>query len=137
MNVSGLAGITGNDQKPENWGPPGSRSPAASPAWPRAVRGPSTPTHAASTSIFTTAAATISPSAAASRLNRYDVVSQQDARGTFGFTGAATGSDLADFLLGLPHTSSIAFGNADKFLRGIGLRRLRQRRLARARRRSR
>ena len=46
-----------------------------------------------------------------------DVLSQQDARGTFSFTGAATGSDLADFLLGIPATSSIAFGNADKGLR--------------------
>ena len=33
------------------------------------------------------------------------------------FTGAATGSDFADFLLGVPDTSSIAFGNADKYLR--------------------
>ena len=47
------------------------------------------------------------------------------------FTGAATGSDFADFLLGIPHTSSIAFGNADKRLRAIVVRRLRQRRLAR------
>jgi hypothetical protein len=46
-----------------------------------------------------------------------DVRSQQDPRGTFSFTGAATGSDFADFLLGLPHTSAIAFGNADKQLR--------------------
>ena len=46
-----------------------------------------------------------------------NVVSQQDARGTFSFTGAASGSDLADFLLGIPATSSIAFGNADKRLR--------------------
>ena len=42
---------------------------------------------------------------------------QQNARGNFGFTGAATGSDVADFLLGLPQTSSIAFGNADKAFR--------------------
>ena len=40
------------------------------------------------------------------------------------FTGAATGrngayggSDFADFLLGIPDTSSIAFGNADKYFR--------------------
>src|SRR5204863_9394002 len=51
------------------------------------------------------------------RRQHWNVFSQQDARGTFGFDGAATGSDLADFLLGLPHTSSIAFGNADKYLR--------------------
>ena len=43
---------------------------------------------------------------------------------------STTGSDLADFLLGIPHSSSIAFGNADKFLRGSVARGLRQRRLA-------
>ena len=35
----------------------------------------------------------------------------------FNFTGGATGSDFADFLLGIPDTSSIAFGNADKYFR--------------------
>ena len=43
---------------------------------------------------------------------------QQDPRGTFGFTGAATGLDFADFLLGLPQTSTIGFGNPDKYFRG-------------------
>jgi hypothetical protein len=51
---------------------------------------------------------------------------QQNPRGTFGFTGAATasaaesttsGSDFADFLIGIPDTSAIAFGNADKYFR--------------------
>ena len=52
---------------------------------------------------------------------------QQNPRGSFTFTGAATqaivngvatgGSDLADFLIGRPDTSSIAFGNADKYFR--------------------
>ena len=46
-----------------------------------------------------------------------DVASQQNARGAFTFTGASTGSDFGDFLLGLPHASAIAFGNADKNLR--------------------
>src|SRR5260370_42258705 len=35
----------------------------------------------------------------------------------FTFTGPATGNDFADFLLGIPDTSSIAFGNADKYFR--------------------
>ena len=48
------------------------------------------------------------------RRQRWSILSQQDARGAFNFSGNATGSDLADFLLGLPHSSSIAFGNADK-----------------------
>jgi hypothetical protein len=46
-----------------------------------------------------------------------NLLSQQDARGTFTFTGAAAGSDFAGFLLGIPDTSSIAFGNADKYFR--------------------
>ena len=34
-----------------------------------------------------------------------------------GVAVAGTGSDFADFLLGIPDTSSIAFGNADKYFR--------------------
>jgi hypothetical protein len=63
------------------------------------------------------------------RRQQFNNLSQSDPRGTFGFTGAATqqivngvavpgtGSDFADFLLGIPDTASIAFGNADKYLR--------------------
>ena len=34
------------------------------------------------------------------RRQQFNYLSQQDPRGTFTFTGAATGSDFADFLLG-------------------------------------
>jgi hypothetical protein len=51
------------------------------------------------------------------RKQQYNDFFQQNPRGSFGFTGAATGSDLADFLIGVPDTSSIAFGNADKYFR--------------------
>ena len=51
------------------------------------------------------------------RKQEYNELSQENPRGSFEFTGAATGSDLADFLVGVPDTSSIAFGNADKYLR--------------------
>ena len=58
------------------------------------------------------------------RRQQFNYLSQQDPRGTFTFTGAATagstttgGADFADFLLGIPDTSSIAFGNADKYFR--------------------
>jgi hypothetical protein len=54
-------------------------------------------------------------------------LAQANPRGSFSFTGAATalngsttsgtGYDFADFLLGLPDTSAIAYGNADKYLR--------------------
>ena len=53
------------------------------------------------------------------RRHQIDILSQQDPRGRFTFTGAATGSDFADFLLGIPATSAIAFGNADKYFRGF------------------
>src|SRR5207302_535804 len=67
------------------------------------------------------------------RRQQFNTIAQQNARGAFGFTGAATqaissgfnggagvpgtGSDFADFLLGIPDTSAIAFGNADKYFR--------------------
>lgn len=58
------------------------------------------------------------------RRQELNYLSQANPRGTFSFTGAATagsaagsGSDVADFLLGIPSTSTISFGNADKYLR--------------------
>jgi hypothetical protein len=61
----------------------------------------------------------------------FNYLTQADPNGRLSFTGAATqaavgtgtaatingGSDLADFLLGIPDTSQIAYGNADKYLR--------------------
>ncbi len=117
-NISGEAGIEGNDQTPANWGPP-----ALS---------------------FSSGIATLSDAQSAFNRNRTDGFSasvgfyhghhnitaggdlrkqqynddfQQDPRGSFTFTGAATGSDFADFLIGVPDTTSIAFGNADKYFR--------------------
>lgn len=117
-NISGQAGISGNNQDAMNWGPP--------------------------TLAFSTGIASLGDSqssfdrnqtngvSASMLLNRrshnifvggdfrrqqFNYLSQQDPRGTFTFTGAATGSDFADFLLGIPDTSSIAFGNADKYFR--------------------
>jgi hypothetical protein len=127
-NVSGNAGITGNNQDPRNWGPP--------------------------KLVFSSGLAGLSDEQSSFDRNETDAWSysmlwshnrhnikfggdfrrqqsnylfQQDPRGTFTFTGAATrggasgpaagGSDFADFLLGIPDTSAIAFGNADKYLR--------------------
>lgn len=57
----------------------------------------------------------------------WNYLQQSNPRGSIAFTGAATqtvsggtpqgGLDFADFLLGLPDTSQIAYGNADKYLR--------------------
>ena len=61
-------------------------------------------------------AGTTSRSAATSAGSRSPCRRSRTRAEAFTFTGAATGSDLADFLLGIPHASSIAFGNADKYL---------------------
>jgi trimeric autotransporter adhesin len=127
-NISATADITGNDQDPVDWGPPSLN--------------------------FSSGFAGLSDAQSAFNRNRTDGFSlsaliirgrhyittggdfrkqefneffQQDPRGGFTFTGAATqapsgnvtssGSDLADFLIGVPDTSAIAFGNADKYLR--------------------
>jgi hypothetical protein len=55
----------------------------------------------------------------------FNYYTQSNPRGALGFTGAGTrssaiagsGSDFGDFLLGVPDTSSIAYGNPDKYLR--------------------
>lgn len=117
-NVEGTAGIGGTDSAPIDWGPP--------------------------TLIFSSGIATITDAQSAFDRNRTDGISpsvayyhgrhnitiggdfrrqefnylsQQDPRGTFTFTGAATGSDFTDFISGIADTSSIAYGNADKYLR--------------------
>jgi trimeric autotransporter adhesin len=114
-NVSGEAGITGNNQDPENWGPPGL-------SFASGIAGLSTgqfssnrtQSHAfnVETQRSTTRHSVVIGGNA--RYQRLDLVSQQNARGSFTFNGSFTGHDFADFLLGLPNTSSIAYGNADK-----------------------
>jgi hypothetical protein len=116
-NVSGDAQIGGNNQEPVNWGPPrvtfssGVESLVdAQYAFTRSQ------THAANAETLWGHGRHNTVFGGDVRWQQLDVRAQQDARGAFTFTGAATGSDLADFLLGVPHASSIAFGNADKYL---------------------
>ena len=117
-NVSGSIGIQGNDQAPQFYGPP--------------------------TLTFSTGVASLSDGNLSVNHNTtqqigesllwirgkhnltfgmdfrrldFNQFAQQNPRGTFTFTGAFTGSDFADFLLGLPGTSSIAYGNPDKYFR--------------------
>jgi hypothetical protein len=118
INVSAEAGITGNNQEPDNWGPPTLQF-ASDLAGLSDVRFGSTRTATQSWSgeaLSFRGRHTLTLGGDARR-HGIDIVSQQDPRGTFSFTGAATGADFADFLLGLPHTSSIAYGNADKYFR--------------------
>jgi hypothetical protein len=66
------------------------------------------------------------------RKQQFNQFSDANGRGTYSFNGSVTsmyvngvaqsgtGLDLADFLLGLPSSSSIRYGNPDKYFRGSG-----------------
>jgi hypothetical protein len=114
VNVSGEAGITGNNQDPEYWGPPTLQFSTLTGL--TDGQSSSTRTHTASTgveSIWTHGHHSVT-FGGDGRWVTFDARSQLNPRGSFTFTGAATGSDLADFLLGIPATAAIASGNPDK-----------------------
>jgi outer membrane receptor protein involved in Fe transport len=64
------------------------------------------------------------------RRQQVNQLNDSNGRGTYSFTGSCTallvngvaqsGYDLADFLLSAPATSSIRYGNPDKYFRGAG-----------------
>jgi hypothetical protein len=130
QNVSGEAGINGNNQEPANWGPP-----ALNFAGGIAVLSDGRPssthnqTSALSYAMLWNRARHNISFGGDFRRQQFNYLSQQNPRGDFTFTGASTqanvnglpvagtGSDFAGFLLGIPDTSSIAFGNADKYFR--------------------
>lgn len=124
-NISGQAGITGNNQDATNWGPPtlaftgalASLTDAQSSFIRNATNGVSLGVNWNHRSHNIKGGFDF-------RRQQFNYLSQANPRGTFTFTGAATagsvvngGSDVADFLLGIPDASTIAFGNADKYLR--------------------
>lgn len=117
IDVSGDAGIGGNDQSPGSWGPPtlaftsGLASlTSAAPTFQRQH------THAAGGDMLWLRGNHSVSFGAEWRTRRVDSTAQVNPRGTFTFTGAATGDDVADFLLGLPHASAISFGGGRAFL---------------------
>ena len=118
VNVSGIAGITGNNQEPVNWGPSNltfaggiTRLTDANPSLTR------NQTSALSFAAIWSRGRHNLSFGGDLRRQQFNLLSQQDPRGSFTFTGAAAGSDFAGFLLGVPDTSAIAFGNADKYFR--------------------
>ncbi len=117
-NLSGAAGILGNDQNPLDWGPPGL-------IFSSGIQGLSdaeqainhNETNAVSAGFFWNRRRHNFQFGGDFKRQRFNALGQQNGRGAFTFTGAVTGSDFADFLLGVPDVANLAFGNADKYFR--------------------
>ncbi len=117
-NISGQAGITGNNQQAVNWGPPQL-------SFSSGITGLNdgqyavihNQTGALGYDTFWSHRSHNITFGADYKRQQFNTDSQANPRGGFLFNGAATGNDFADFLLGTPDTSSIAFGNADKYFR--------------------
>ena len=119
VNVSADAGISGNSQAAEDWGPPTLSLPDIAGLSDTAYRHSGTSTHAVGGEFLL-------------KHGRHDVTiggdlkhigtgvdQQADPRGTLSFTGATTGVAFADYLLGIPATSTIGFGNPLAHLHGV------------------
>jgi trimeric autotransporter adhesin len=134
VNISGNAGITGNDQDPREWGPPYLQfATGIAPLDDANSEFNRNRTDAESIKVSTTRRRHSITFGGDYRKEEFNELTQANPRGTFTFTGAATaapgsaaaspgaiatsGSDFADFLLGIPDTSAVAFGNADKYFR--------------------
>ncbi|MDE3105374.1 MAG: TonB-dependent receptor [Acidobacteriota bacterium] len=118
IDVSGAAGIQGNDRDPSDWGPPslffsGGTSSLTDGQFSFTRNQTSGISYAALWNHYRHNIRV----GADFRRQQFNLLNQQNGRGTFNFTGAATGNDFADFLIGIPDTSTLAYGNADKYLR--------------------
>ena len=132
INLSAQLGITGNDQDPNFWGPP-SLSFANSGFFGLSDGNKNLDrlqTKALSDNLLWTRGTHNFHFGGDFRRIQSNPISETNPRGGFQFNGTYTagsagcntpgctvGSDFADFLLGVPDTSSIAFGNADKYFR--------------------
>ncbi len=131
QNISGLAGIGGNNQDPQNWGPPNlTFSSGISGLGDGNSAFNRNRTDAMNVNVSTNYRRHNFIFGGDFRRQEYNVFGQDNPRGRFAFTGAATqqggtssgtstttGSDLADFLIGIPDTSAISYGNPDKYFR--------------------
>ena len=120
-NISGLAGITGNNQEPVNYGPPAlsftSGITGLNDTQYSAIHNQNTGISV--DALWNRGRHNITYGTSFRRL-QLNSIGQQDPRGTFAFTpdiNQTPGSDFAKFLLGTPDTASIATGNADKYFR--------------------
>lgn len=118
QNVSGAAGISGNEQSPQNWGPPSlaffSGIAGLSDAQSSSDRNQTSGLSYSMQYIHRGHTATFGGDYHRREFNTF---AQENPRGAFTFTGARTRSAIGDFLLGFPDAVSIAYGNPDKYFR--------------------
>jgi hypothetical protein len=131
VNVSGDAGIMGNDQNPAEWGPPSLIFSGGTVGLTDGISEFNrNRTDAFAVKVATTHRRHTVTFGGDYRRQEYNEFTEQNPRGSFSFTGTATeapgsapgpgnttGSDVADFLLGIPDASQIAFGNPEKYFR--------------------
>ncbi len=128
INLAQQFGIQGTDQQQLYWGPPSisfSNFQGLSDGNPSLQRNQ---TSAISDSVTWVKGTHNMTFGGDLRFQQFNPVNESNARGSFTFNGTATaapgssngqgsGYDMADFLLGIPDSSSIAYGNADKYFR--------------------
>ena len=118
-NVSADAGISGNSQDPLNWGPPALSFPDLAGLRDANYHRSTVDTHTGGGELAVRRGTHNVTMGGDVRWNGVDVSSELNPRGTLSFTGAITGDAFADFLIGVPSTSAIAFGNRNSRLRGV------------------
>jgi hypothetical protein len=117
-NISGQAGITGNNQDPAYWGPPTlGFSSGFSGLGDASYSFNRNQTAGINENLFWNHGSHNVTVVGEFRRQQFNQIAQQNPRGSFNFTGQAVGNDFAGFLLGIPDSTSIAFGNADKYFR--------------------
>jgi trimeric autotransporter adhesin len=120
-NVSGVAGVTGNLQDSTDWGPP-------TLSFTDGIYGLTDANSSFNRNATNDTTASVNwyhgkhnvTAIVDFQRKEFNDLAQSNPRGVFNFTAQApttSGYDFADFLLGAPTTSNIAYGNADKYFR--------------------
>jgi len=116
QNVSGDAGINGNNQEAPYWGPPSLQFASGITSLTDSQYSfTRNQTAGVSENVFWNHGSHNVTAGGDVKRQQFNLLSQQNPRGTFQFTGQVAGSDFAGFLLGVPDGSAIAYGNADKY----------------------
>lgn len=131
-NVAAALNIAGTSQNPMNWGPPNLNFTNYAGLTDGNASLNRTQTGSAGESLLWIHGSHNFSFGAEYRRQQFNQFADSNGRGTYAFNGSATsllpggvaqsgtGYDLADFLLGMPSTGSIRYGNPDKYFRGSG-----------------